>query len=109
MCDGARDGRFIDNPFGTRGQQTCRPVDAVDRHPGDLSRPNTNQPARGHRIYPFLLRSVKIERPNQLRAGHISYIRMRHGFVYLVALVDVFTRRVFVASHVDYHRSSVRR
>lgn len=47
MCDGARDGRFIDNPFGTRGQQTCRPVDEVDRHPADLSRPNTSKPARG--------------------------------------------------------------
>ena len=57
-------------------------------------RPNTSKPAPGHKIYPYLLRGVKIARPNQVWATDISYIPMRRGFVYLVAVVDVFTRRV---------------
>ncbi len=57
-------------------------------------RPNTSKPAPGHRIYPYLLRGVTIERPNQVWATDISYIPMRRGFVYLAAVVDVFTRRV---------------
>jgi putative transposase len=57
-------------------------------------RPKTSKPAPGHKIYPYLLRGVKIERPNQVWATDISYIPMRRGFVYLVAVVDVFTRRV---------------
>jgi putative transposase len=57
-------------------------------------RPNTSKPAPGHRTYPYLLRGFRIERPNQVWATDISYIPMRRGFVYLVAIVDVFTRRV---------------
>ena len=57
-------------------------------------RPNTSKPAPGHKIYPYLLRGVTIDRPNQVWATDISYIPMRRGFVYLVAVVDVFTRRV---------------
>lgn len=57
-------------------------------------RPNTSKPAPGQKIYPYLLHGVKIERPNQVWATDISYIPMRRGFVYLVAVVDVFTRRV---------------
>jgi putative transposase len=57
-------------------------------------RPNTSKPTPEHKIYPYLLRGVKIDRPNQVWATDISYIPMRRGFVYLVAIVDVFTRRV---------------
>jgi putative transposase len=57
-------------------------------------RPNTSKPAPGHKVYPYLLRGVKIERPNQVWATDITYIPMRRGFVYLAAVVDVFTRRV---------------
>ena len=57
-------------------------------------RPNTSKPAPGHKIYPYLLHGVKIERPNQVWATDISDIPMRRGFVYLAAVVDVFTRRV---------------
>jgi hypothetical protein len=45
-------------------------------------RPNTSKPAPGHKIYPYLLRGVTIERPNQVWATDISYIPMRRGFVY---------------------------
>jgi putative transposase len=57
-------------------------------------RPNTSKPAPGHRIYPYLLRGVKIDRPDHVWAMDISYIPMRRGFVYLAAVVDVASRRV---------------
>lgn len=64
-------------------------------------RPNTSKPAPGHKIYPYLLRGMKIERPDQVWAMDISYIPMRRGFVYLAAVVDVFSRRVLA------HRVSI--
>src|SRR6202041_1456338 len=57
-------------------------------------RPNSSKPAPGHKIYPYLLRGLKVERPNQVWATDITYIPMARGFVYLVAVVDWFTRRV---------------
>ncbi len=57
-------------------------------------RPNTSKPAPGHKVYPYLLRGVTIERPNHVWAMDISYIPMRRGFVYLAAVVDVASRRV---------------
>jgi putative transposase len=64
-------------------------------------RPNTSKPAPGHKIYPYLLRGVTIERPNHVWAMDISYIPMRRGFVYLAAVVDVASRRVLA------HRVSI--
>jgi putative transposase len=57
-------------------------------------RPNTSKPAPGHKIYPYLLRGLKVERPNQVWAMDITYIAMARGFVYLCAVVDWFSRRV---------------
>jgi putative transposase len=57
-------------------------------------RPNTSKPAPGHKVYPYLLRGLAIERPNQVWAMDITYIPMAHGFVYLAAVVDWSTRRV---------------
>ena len=57
-------------------------------------RPNTSKPAPGHKIYPYLLRGMAIERPNQVWAMDITYIPMARGFVYLAAVVDWFSRRV---------------
>ena len=57
-------------------------------------KPNTSKPAVGHKIYPYLLRKLKVERPNQVWATDITYIPMAKGFVYLTAVVDWFTRRV---------------
>ncbi len=56
-------------------------------------RPNASKPAPGHKIYPYLLRSVAVERPNQAWAMDITYIPMARGFVYLAAVVDWFSRR----------------
>ena len=57
-------------------------------------RPRTSKPAGGHKVFPYLLRSVTIERPNQVWAMDITYVPMARGFVYLTAVVDWFSRRV---------------
>ena len=57
-------------------------------------KPNTSKPAPGHQIYPYLLRGMTIDRPNQVWAMDITYIPMARGFVYLAAVVDWFSRRV---------------
>ena len=57
-------------------------------------RPNTSKPAPGHKIYPYLLRGMTIDRPNQVWAMDITYVPMARGFVYLAAVVDWFSRRV---------------
>ncbi len=70
-------------------------------------RPNTSKPAAGHKIYPYLLRGLKVDRPNQVWAMDITYVPMARGFVYLAAAVDWFTRRVLswrvsIAMAVDF-------
>ena len=57
-------------------------------------RPNTSKPAPGHKIFPYLLRGLVIDRPNQVWAMDITYIPMARGFIYLAAVIDWFTRRV---------------
>jgi len=57
-------------------------------------RPNTSKPAPGHKIYPYLLRGMTIDRPNQVWAMDITYVPMARGFVHLAAVVDWFSRRV---------------
>ena len=57
-------------------------------------RPRTTVPHPEHRIYPYLLRNVVVDRPNQVWCADITYIPMRRGFLYLVAVMDWATRRV---------------
>ena len=57
-------------------------------------KPKLSQPGEGHRIYPYLLRGVAVERVNQVWSTDITYIRMAQGFVYLVAGMDWFSRYV---------------
>jgi putative transposase len=57
-------------------------------------RPNTSKPALGHKIYPYLLRGMTVDRPNQVWATDITYIPMARGFVYLTAVMDWFARRI---------------
>jgi len=51
-------------------------------------------PAEGHKKYPYLLRDLAIKRPDQVWCVDITYIRMRHGFLYLVAIMDWYSRYV---------------
>src|SRR5258706_13086500 len=57
-------------------------------------KPNLSRPAPGHEVYPYLLRGVTIERPNHVWSTDITYIPMRGGFLYLVAVMDWFSRYV---------------
>ena len=57
-------------------------------------RPSTTKPAPGHKIYPYLLRGLAIDRPNHVWATDITYIPMARGFVYLCAVMDWYARRV---------------
>ena len=57
-------------------------------------RPRTSKPGPGHKIYPYLLRDLAVTRPNQVWAADITYIPMARGFVYLVVVLDWFSRRV---------------
>ena len=57
-------------------------------------RPRTSKPASGHKIYPYLLTGMKITRPNQVWATDITYIPMARGFLYLVAIIDWYSRYV---------------
>ena len=61
---------------------------AIYRHP------RTSQPAPGHKIYPYLLSGMEITRPNQVWAADITYIPMARGFLYLVAIIDWYSRYV---------------
>jgi putative transposase len=53
-----------------------------------------SQPVEGHTIYPYLLRGVRVSRVNQVWSADITYIRLQSGFVYLVAVIDWFSRYV---------------
>jgi len=55
-------------------------------------KPNLSAP--GHKIYPYLLKRIEVVRPNQVWSVDITYIRMRAGFLYLVAIIDWFSRYV---------------
>jgi putative transposase len=57
-------------------------------------KPRTTTPAPGHKIYPYLLRDLAVERPNQVWAADITYIPIGRGFLYLVAIMDWASRAV---------------
>jgi putative transposase len=56
--------------------------------------PNTSKPHPEHKIYPYLLRGLKIDRPNQVWSTDITYIPVAQGFMYLVAVIDWYSRYV---------------
>ena len=56
--------------------------------------PNTSKPAKGQKTYPYLLRGLRVERSNQVWCADITYIPMKRGFLYLVAIMDWHTRKV---------------
>src|SRR5271157_446511 len=55
-------------------------------------KPRTTKPAPGHKIFPYLLRDLAIDRPNQVWAADITYIPIGRGFLYLVAVIDWASR-----------------
>ena len=57
-------------------------------------KPRLSLPSPGHQIYPYLLRGVKVTRVNQVWSADITYVRLLGGFVYLVAIIDWYSRYV---------------
>jgi putative transposase len=57
-------------------------------------RPKTSKPHPKHKIYPYLLRNIEINRPNQVWAADITYVPLQRGFMYLVAVMDWYSRKV---------------
>jgi putative transposase len=89
-------------------------------------RPNTSKPAPAHKIYPYLLGGISIERVNQVWCADVTYIPMAKGFLYLVVIMDWVSRAVLAwrlsntlgddgmsireaADALDMHRSKVAR
>ena len=73
-----------------RVQRLMREMGLAGIAPG----PNTSRAHPAHKIYPYLLRGVPITRPNQVWSTDITYIRLARGFVYLVAIIDWYSRKV---------------
>lgn len=59
-----------------------------------FQKPDTSRSAKGHKTYPYLLGGLRVDRPNQVWCADITYLPMRRGFLYLVAIMDRFTRKV---------------
>ncbi|TGD60219.1 IS3 family transposase, partial [Tabrizicola sp. WMC-M-20] len=102
------DKQFLDTPFyGVRqmtwhlqneghavNEKRIRRLMRLMRLMPIYQKPNTSKPAKGHKTYPYLLGGLRIDRPNQVWCSDITYIPMRKGFLYLVAIMDWFTRKV---------------
>ena len=68
--------------------------------------PKTSQPNKEHKKYPYLLRSLEITHINQVWASDITYIKYRGSFMYLVAIIDIYTRKVLswrLSNTIDSH------
>jgi len=102
------DGQYLKTPFyGSRsmtkhfrrlGQKVNRKrVQRLMRLMGIEAvypKPKTSKPHPEHKIYPYLLRNLEINRPNQVWAADITYIPLQRGFMYLVAVMDWYSRKV---------------
>jgi len=73
-----------------RVQRLMRHLGRAGRAPG----PQTRRPHPGHKVYPYRLRGLSSERPNQVWSTDITYIRLARGFAYLVAILDGYSRKV---------------
>ena len=73
-----------------RAQRLMRLMGLAGMAPG----PNTSKAHPQHKVYPYLLRGVPVVRANQVWSTDITYIRLKHGFAYLVAVIDWYSRRV---------------
>ena len=102
------DKKFLETPwYGSRQMARCmqRNTHKCGRHRVRrlmrlmrlvpiYQEPNTSKKHPRHKIWPYLLRNVVIDRPNQVWCADITYIPMRRGFLYLVAIMDWYSRKV---------------
>lgn len=115
------DGQFLRTPFyGSRkmtawlrehgyavGRERVRRLMRLLGLEAIYQKPRTSTPHPEHKIYPYLLRDLAITRPNQVWCADVSYIPMARGFLYLVAIMDWFSRyvlswRLSVSLHADF-------
>ena len=108
VCFANHETQFLDTPFyGVRritwhlqneghdvNEKRIRRLMRLMRLMPIYQKPNTSKPAKGHKTYPYLLGGLRIDRPNQVWCAVITYLPMRKGFLYLVAIMDWFTRKV---------------
>lgn len=73
-----------------RVQRLMRTLGLAGMAPG----PSTSRPHPQHKVYPYLLRGLEVTQPNQVWSTDITYIRLARGFVYLVAVIDWYSRKV---------------
>lgn len=104
------DAHYIDHPFkGAKRMHTWLTIDKgyivnhkrIERLYYDvmglraiMPGKHTSRRNKAHKVYPYLLRDLKIDRPNQVWATDITYIPMRKGFMYLMAIIDLHSRYV---------------
>ena len=102
------DRQFLDTPFdGVRqmtwhlqneghgvNQKRIRRLMRLMRLMPIYQKPNTSKPRKGHKTYPYLLGGLRVDRPGQVWCADITYLPMRRGLLYLVAIMDWFTRKV---------------
>ncbi len=102
------DRQFLDTPFyGVRqmtwhlqdeghgvNQKRIRRLMRLMRLMPIYQKPNTSKPRKGHKTYPYLLAGLRVDRPGQVWCADITFLPMRRGFLYLVAIMDWFTRKV---------------
>jgi putative transposase len=102
------DKQFLDTPwYGSRqmarhmkrqghkcGRHRVRRLMRLMRLVPIYQEPNTSRKHPAHKIYPYLLKGLAITRPNQVWCADITYIRMERGFLYLVAIMDWYSRKV---------------
>jgi putative transposase len=94
------DQQFLETPFYGARQMTWHLQNEghavnqkrIRRLMPIYQKPDTSKPAKGHKTYPYLLGGLRVERPNQVWCADITHIPMRKGFLYLVAIMDWFTR-----------------
>jgi putative transposase len=99
----AIDAQYLETPFyGSRkmavevsaNRKRVRRLMRVMGLEAIYRKPRTTQRNPGHKIYPYLLRNVEVTKPNQVWSSDITYVPLRHGFMYLTAVMDWYSRYV---------------
>ncbi len=88
LCDELADEGQIVNRKCVQRLMRCMGMNTL------YPKPNTSRANRAHKVYPYLLKDLKIDHANQVWCTDITYIPMKKGFVYLVAIMDWYSRRV---------------
>ena len=103
--------RFLQRQGHKCGRHRVRRLMRLMRLVPIYQTPNTSKKHPQHKVYPYLLRGLTTNRPNQVWCVDITYIPMRRGFLYLVAIMDWYSRKVLswrLSNSMEYQRSLIR-